>query len=233
MNAAIVVAAGIVVVIATIIVLIAGRRDADPERVRTLARYVDAVNLLSVFVVLFAAYAVVAQLTRFIIPERQRFGYSPGFIDAASGAFAGSADRFVQIGNDGIWRGTVQAALVLLAAGLILSFHWRQRQTMVSGAGFGASSGARVDLAFRYAVCFVAAFVVLMSLAFGLYGLFRIAAPGVASVGRASGERERGIAQALSLLALGGGALLVFRMHWSDTMRPTPRDEPTATAPGS
>ncbi len=86
---------------------------------------------------------------------------------------------------------------------------------MIAGGGFAASSGARVDLAYRYAACFVAAFVILMAMAFGLYGVFRIVAPGVAGSYR-SGGREEGIAQAISLAALGVGALAVFRVHRTD-----------------
>lgn len=213
MNTAVVVSASIVAVVATIIVLVAGRREEDRDRGRTFARYVDAVNLLSVYVALFAAYAVVAQLTRFIVPERRRFG-GPGLLDVAESSFAGSAfDRVVRHGNDAIWRGAVQAALVLLAAGVILVFHRRQRDAMVATAGFEGSAGARVDLAYRYAVCFVAAFVVLMAMAFGLYGIFRLVAPGVAGVG-GHGARQEGIAQAISLFALGAGALAIFRVHW-------------------
>lgn len=218
MNSSITVSAGIVAIVATILILVSGRRDADAERQRTFARYVDSVNLLSVFVALFAAYALVAQLTRFIIPERQRFGSGPGLLDVAEGTF-GSSDfeDLLSRGNDAIWRSAVQALLVLLVAGVILAFHRRQRGDMVTGPGFDSSSAARVDQAYRYAVCFVAVFVILMAGAFGLYGVFRIAAPGVTG-GFGGGQREQGIAQAVSLLALGGGAFVVFRMHWTDTM---------------
>jgi len=122
MNTAIVVSAGIVVVLATIIVLVAARREPDGEHFRTVTRYLDSVSLLSVF----------------------------------------------------------------------------------------------------------AAFLVLMALAFGTYGIFRIAAPGVATSGGGSTERQRGIAQALSLLALAGGAALIFRAHWSDTMHPASRNHEAA-----
>ena len=95
-----------------------------------------------------------------------------------------------------------------------------------------ASAGARVDLAFRYAVCFVAAFLVLMALSFGTYGIFRIAAPGVASYGGGSTEQQRGIAQALSLLSLAVGAAVIFRAHWSDTMHPASIGSGETVVPG-
>ena len=76
MNTPVVVSAGFVVVIATIIVLVAGRRDSDGERLRTVTRYVDSVALLSTFVVLFAGYAIVSELSRFVINSRNRYGSS-------------------------------------------------------------------------------------------------------------------------------------------------------------
>lgn len=232
MNTPIVVMAGIVIVVATILVLVAARREPDAERTRTFARYVDSVNLLSVYVALFAGYAVVAQLTRFIIDERHRFGGSPSFLDAASDSFSSSTSSYFSRGNDLIWRSAVQAALVLLAALVILVFHRSQRRRMVTDPRFDASAASRVDLAFRYCVCFVAAFVILMALAFGLYGIFRIAAPGVAVAGGGSSVRQKGIGEAISLLVLGGGAYVIFRLHWAATMIRRPDGAaPPATAP--
>ncbi len=90
MNTSIVVSAGIVVVIATILVLVAARRDPDVERQRTFTRYVDSVSLLSVFVLLFGVYAAAAQLSRFIINEAHRFG-GPSIVDLAGGGFTGGS----------------------------------------------------------------------------------------------------------------------------------------------
>jgi hypothetical protein len=238
LNTPIVVSAGSVVVIATILVLVAGRREPDAERSRTITRYVDSVALLSTFVALFAAYAIVAELSRFIINSGHRFGNSAidNIVGSASGGQSSSGIEFGPSGfyhhvsNDVIWRGVVQAGLVLLAAGVILAFHRRHRAAITAGPGFDASAGARVDLAFRYCVCFVAAFVILMSLAFGLYGLFQAIAPGIASAGGGSTQRERGIATAVSLLALGLGSVVVFRAHWSERMRLTAPAEPADSA---
>jgi hypothetical protein len=239
LSTPIVVSASIVVVLATIIVLVAGRREPDTERSRTITRYVDSVALLSTFVVLFASYAIVAELTRFIVNANHRYGGGSvdSFIGAAEGRSSSGATGFenghlvfAHPSNDVIWRGVVQAALVLLAAALILAFHRRHRATVVSAPGFEASAGGRVDLAFRYAVCFVAAFVILLALALGLYGLFQAIAPGVAVSGGGSTARERGLAGALSLLALGAGSVVVFRAHWNDGMRLTPRREPVEPA---
>ena len=241
LNTPIVVSAGVVVLVATILVLVAGRREPDTERSRTLTRYLDAVALLSTFVVLFAGYAIVAELSRFFVNANHRYGDSAidGVIGAASGrtssssgsvTFRGGHFVVAHASNDVIWRGVIHAALVLLAAALILAFHRRHRAAVIGHPGFQDTAGARVDLAFRYAVCFVAAFVILMALALGLYGLFQAIAPGVAVAGGGTTARERGIAAAVSLLALGVGSVVVFRAHWSEHMRFTPSAEPADTA---
>src|SRR6478752_4584216 len=89
LNTPIVVTAGIVVLVATILVLVAGRREPDTERSRTLTRYLDAVALLSTFVVLFAGYAIVAELSRFFVNANHR---GDSAIDSVIGAASGRAD---------------------------------------------------------------------------------------------------------------------------------------------
>ncbi len=143
MNSSIIVSAAIVVILATIIVLIAARRESDHERTRALARYLDAVCMLSMYVALFATYAVVSQLTRFVIPASDRFGQfsGPGLLDAAQSSFSGAGLDVINRGNDTIWRSAVQAALVLLVALLIWTFHQRQRRVMAQTPGFADSAG--------------------------------------------------------------------------------------------
>jgi hypothetical protein len=224
MNVALVVLTIPVVVAATILILVAGRRDPDPDHRRTEARYVGAVCLLSVFVTLFGAYAVVAQLSTFVIDrgERDELSFDAND-DLAPIPLPGSG----RPSDDAIWRGTVQAVLLTAAAAGVLAFHRIRRRALRAPADFGESSAARADTAYLYAACFLAAFLVLFSATYGVYGLFRIVAPGVTGAG-GDVERQRGIAQAISLLALGIGSLLVFLLHWRE--RPTRPEEPGPAA---
>lgn len=210
MNEAVMFSVMPVVVAAVIVILIAGRREADADRRRTPARYLGAVCFLSVFVTLFAAYAVVAQVSRFVIDDDRR---EPTAFDMGRDMMAQDFG-YPRESGDAIWRGAVQALLVGAAAGAILGFHWRRRGALRTSNDFGASAAGRVDSAYAYAVCFVAAFVILLAAAFGLYGIFQIAAPGVATNVGGDVARQRGIAEAISLLALAAGAVLVFRVHW-------------------
>ena len=207
MSIAILGVPAVILIPATIIVLVAGRREADEDRHRAEARYLGALCLLSIFVALAGVYAAVSELAQFVIPANHRFG-------GASPLGIGNGGGF-ETGNNVIWRGFVQALLVLLVAGAIFLFHWRRRRELRANPGFPGSAATRVDVAHIYAACFVAAVVILLALSVGLYALFRVAAPGVATFQGGSSVRERGLAQALSLLALGLGAFGVFRLHWS------------------
>jgi hypothetical protein len=210
---------------------VAGRREPDPDRRRTEARYLGAVCFLAVFVTLFGAYGVVAQLSTFVIDRGDDNEFSFDDADDLAPLPLPGGGR---PSDDAIWRGTVQAALLTAAAAGVLVFHRRRRRALRATPEFGDSTAARADTAYLYVACFVAAFLVLFSAAFGVYGLFRIVAPGVTGFDT-DVERQRGIAQAISLAALGLGALLVFRIHWQDRPSrpgaPGEPEEPSAPEP--
>jgi hypothetical protein len=211
-----------VAVAGVILILVAGRRDADLDRRRTEARYLGAICFLAVFVTLFAAYAVAAELSSFIIdrtPERGSFSYTP----LEQIPFATASAR---ASNDAIWRGAVQASLLGAAAGGVLVFHRRRRRALLTTPDFSDSAAERADVAYLYTTCFLAAFVILVAAAYGTYGLFRAVAPGVTGLD-SDVERQKGIAQAISLAALGVGSYLVFLIHW----RERPEREESAPVP--
>jgi hypothetical protein len=211
MNAAFIGFAIPVAVAAAIVILVAGRREPDPDRHRTEARYLGAVCFLSVFVVLFGAYGVVAQLSSFVIDRddpRESFTFED---DVSPIPFPGGG----RPSDDALWRGAVQAALLTAAATGVLMFHRGRRRALVAPPGFRETAAARADTTYLYATCFLAAFLVLFAVTFGVYGLFRVVAPGVTGFD-SDLERQRGIAQAVSLTALAIGAVLVFLLHWRD-----------------
>lgn len=239
MNVALVAVASSIAIAAVILILVAARTAADPDRRRTQARYLGAVCFLAVFVTLFGAYAVVARLSSFIVDRDNGSQHSlSGFRDAVGGGAGATytADgTFPLIGgsgrpsDDAIWRGAVQAGLLTAAAAGILVFHRLRRRTLLATPDFTDSAASRVDTAYLYVACFLAAFVILAAAAFGTYGLFRAIAPGVARFHGGETERQRGIAQAVSLVALGLGSLVVFRMHWRG--RPAPAGDTSAPPP--
>jgi len=209
-----------IAVAGVILILVAGRRDADVDQRRTEARYLGAVCFLAVFVTLFAAYGVVAQLASFIVDRQPARGFN---FDGVSPIPLPSSGRG---SDDAIWRGTVQAALLTAAAAGVLVFHQIRRRALISTPDFSGSAAERANTAYVYVTCFIAAFVILVAAAYGIYGIFRVVAPGVTGFQDSDIERQKGIAQAISLAALGLGALAIFALHWRE--RPAPVDTPVA-----
>ncbi len=205
---------GPILVVGTILVLVAGRRDTDDAGLRTPARYVAAACLVATFLTLFGAFGVVSQLSKFLISNDHG-----GFSDIAPdlGAFVGGMGGGRE-SDDALWRSAVQLGLLTAASAGVLVFHRRYRRSLLA-TGSSDRAVVRVDHAYLYVVCFLAVFVVLFAAYSGVYGLFRVVAPGVTSFEGGSGERERGIAQVISFVALALGALLVFTVHWRDTPR--------------
>jgi hypothetical protein len=206
-----------VLVVGVILILVAGRRDADGAELRTPARYVGAACLLATFLTLFGAFGVVSQLSKFVISNDAR-DFSSSF-SSSSGADFGDFSGGGRERDDALWRGAVQFGLLTAASAAVLVFHRRRRTELLATPSAPDGLVGRVDRTYLYVACFVAVFLVLFAAYAAVYGIFRAVAPGVTAFHGGSGERERGIAQAISLGALALGAAAVFLWHWRDTPR--------------
>lgn len=226
----IVLTAGVIgAIVGAVLILVAARRDDDRGGRRTPARYVALACFLSVFVTLFASFMVVGSLTQFIVDGDAQievdagfdefggpgafdeFGVAPGEFEV----FAGPPNEPARPSDDSLWRSAVQAGLVAIVAAGIFVFHRNQRNRVRASVAEDAAV-TRVDRTYVYVVCFVAVAVVLVAASAGVYGVFRAIAPGVTSAIGGDIERQRGIADAISLAFLGAGSALVFLMHWRD-----------------
>ena len=214
---------GVPVLVAAILVLVAGRRDDDSEHTRTQARYLGAIVIVSLFVTLFATFGVVRGLTDLIVDKqhsssaaavpkqiRDILGQIPG-LGNLPGLGSGT-DKLAD--DDADYRLAAQSAFLAVAAGAVFAFHDRRARRLVPPRGIDDSATGRVARACVYGLCFVAAIVVLVSLAKAGYGLFRVIAPSVTGTGREDPERQRGISELLSYALLAGGAAFIFHRAW-------------------
>ena len=106
------------------------------------------------------------------------------------------------------------AAVVALA---LFRLHQEWRGGLVDDDRFPGSPAARVLQAFAYTAVLI--FVVLFAVGAveAGYGVFRVVAPGTSAVLSLSetAERERGIADVVSGLALAGASWWLFQLHWT------------------
>lgn len=207
-----------------IAILLTGRAKTDPEGVRVEHRYYALVCLITLFVALFATFGAVRALTDLAVDHEARFqlanpvfeeggessqislGFTP-FYDGTEPSY------FYSPNNDANYTAIVRNGLVALTAGAIFGFHFRSRRAATAKKSFLGSPGARVERVYLYGVCLIAALVIAYATARSLFGIFEIAAPGVAT-GDGHVGTGIGVSDLLSygVLALGGGA--IFAGAW-------------------
>lgn len=213
---------GVPLLVAVILVLVAGRRDADPTHTRTQARYLAAIGLVSLFVTLFALFGTVRALTDLIIDKEgsEQSIDLPRDLEDIFDSIPGGRELFGLPGGDELadddaaYRLAVQSFLLAVAAGAVFAFHDMRAHRLVPGDRIDDSATGRVARAYLYGIAFTAAIIVIVAFAKAGYGLFRVIAPGVTGSGSEDVERQRGIAELLSYAFLTVGGLIVFFRAW-------------------
>jgi hypothetical protein len=221
---------GVPLLVALILILVAGRNENDANR--TQARYLGTLVVALVFVTLFAVFGTVRALSDLIVDKEapaQSSSKLPGQLQdlldqlapkGGAGLLGGSHDDSgpALLGSDDAdYRTAMQTGLLALAAGGVLVFHLRRSKNLVpSGRAAAASGGTtRVIRAAAYGACFVAALIAIVASVDAVYGLFKIAAPGVVGGGDADSVRQAGISDFISFLLLAAGAVWVFLHAWN------------------
>ncbi|MEX2255975.1 MAG: hypothetical protein WEC34_11110 [Acidimicrobiia bacterium] len=212
---------GIPVLVATILVLVAGRNEADAAHTRTQARYLGAIAIVSLFLALFGVFGVVRGLTDLIVDKgssESAVNLPPELRDILEGVPGLGNVPGVSSGDladdDADYRLAVQSGLLAVSAGAVFAFHDRRARRLVPPGSIDDSATGRVARACVYGVCFVAALIVLVSFAKAGYGLFRVIAPSVTGGGAEDPERQRGISELLSYAFLAGGGAFIFHRAW-------------------
>jgi drug/metabolite transporter (DMT)-like permease len=215
---------GIPLLVAVILVLVAGRRDPDAAQTRTQARYLAAIGLVSLFVPLFALFGTVHALSDLIVDKggSEQSADVPQQLEDIFESLPGGQQIFDLPGasaddlpnDDADYRLAVQSLLLAITAGLVFAFHDQRSHRLLPTDAIDESATGKVARAYLYGIAFVAALVVLVALAKSGYGVFRVVAPGVTGSGSDDVERQRGISELLSYAFLAGGGAFIFFRAW-------------------
>ncbi len=217
------IAIGVLVIVAAILILAAGRRDDDVGGTRAQTRYVGTISIITLFVALLAFYGVVRALTEFIVDGHD---------------------------DNALYRDALNNGLLMLAAGAVFVFHYRRSLALAPVGTLARGATGAVARATLYGVCFVAAVLAFVASAKAVYGIFQIIAPGVfggggsgfavdrlpvfenlppgfedlgqdllaVGTGGSSGgdvARQQGIADALSYGSLALASAVIFLRSWN------------------
>ena len=175
--------------VAAILILAAGRKEDDANR--TQMRYVGAIGIVTVFITLWAFYKLVGSVSSFII--------------------AGNSGD-----DNAIIRSATDAALLLMAAGVVFVFHKRRAMALSPKGGFAKTGTGAAARATLYGVCFVAALIALFSSVRAVQGLLQLIAPGIfGHVGDDTVARTTGISEFITFASLVGASVLIFLRSWN------------------
>jgi hypothetical protein len=191
-----------------VILVVSNRADPDPTGRRPAVVYAYAISFITLFVTLFATFAIVVNLTSLIGSHHAaNTAAGSGLGVQILGAAAGSQHPV----GDAVARGVVIAGLLALVAGLVYLIHVRSGERATAGVARVDPAG-RVRSSYVAAVSFVCVVIIVVSAVAGIYQVFRILGPGVFNAG-GSGSRVAAFRTMLPLayLALAAGALL--RIH--------------------
>ena len=219
------------VLVAIAAVLVAGRRASDPRGLRPAARYLSAICVLTLFVSLYAAFGTVQALTDLVVDHTARLKETKAEANAQNDFTDFTGGVFLPVGtvifdfsgepnNDSNYAAAMASGLVALTTGGIFFFHARWRRRLAGSATEPGDAVERVDRAYHYGVCFVAAITVAVGAASAAFGIFEVVAPGVAIGGNAKVVRAEGIAELAAFGTLALVSALVFRSSWRRAGRP-------------
>lgn len=222
-----------------VLVLAGGRGEPDPTNQRGYAVYLAVTNYVTLFVVVFASFAVVVPLADYFLTDGEpvRTFEPVGFEDEFGDTLDLSQLEEFDTGDEDDTRrnemitSVVQAFLVALPAVALYLYHRRKREDLIAAADFEHTAPWRVDRAFVYSTCFTAVVVLIVAASFSGFDAFRSIAPGVTAneFSDSDIERQQGLAGLVSFGYLMAASLFVFLHHWQLTKGERP--EPSARPP--
>jgi hypothetical protein len=222
-----------------IVAVITGRRLPDERATRPRAIYLS-VAMLPVLVigVLAAAAFIEAAVTLLLGPESGQDlldglgglagGGMPGDLGQLGGLLSGMGDLGLDPADAAI-RTLVTSGITAVVAFAIYRLHLDWRRGFMNEAAFVGSVATRTFQAFAFTVVLIFVVLFAVSTVKAGYGIFRVAAPDTSAVLSLSesAERERGIADIVSGLALAAASWWLLQLHWK--LAATLRGDSSAT----
>lgn len=132
------------------------------------------------------------------------------------GLLAGLGDTLAHDPTDAAIRTLVASGITAIVAFAVYRLHEGWRRQVVDTAGFRDAPANRTFQAFAYTVVLIFVVLLVVSAVKAGYGMFRVVAPETSAVFSLSesAERERGIADVISGLALAAASWWVLQTHW-------------------
>lgn len=226
-----------------IVAVITGRHLADERAMRPRAIYLSVAMLPVLVIGVVAASAFIEAAVQLVLGPEPDGGLLAGLGGGMPGAeMGGMGDLITGIGDlgldprDAAIRTLVSAGITAIVALAVYRLHLDWRRQLTGDGLFLRSPAARTFQAFAYTVVLVFVATFVASAIEAGYGVFRVAAPGtsaVFSMGETA-EREKGIADIVSGLALAAASWWLVQTHWklAGTWRgDTDHDTPSVPGP--
>jgi hypothetical protein len=223
-----------------VVAVVAGRHLPDEPARRPRAIWISVAMLPVLVIGVLAGAAFIEALVLLILgPESKGAGFAeaigglsggrPG-MNGLGGLLSGM-DGFGGDATDRVIRTLVSSGIVAIVTFVLYRIHEGWRGELVDETGFAGSAAARVLQAFAYTAVLIFVVLFAVSAVKAGYGIFRIAAPGTSALFPISetAERERGVADLLSGVALAGASWWLLQMH--RRLAATWRGEPSSAPP--
>ena len=225
-----------------IVAVITGRHLPDERATRPRAIYLSVAMLPVLVIGVLAAAAFLEAAVQLILGPESGEDLLNGLGGLAGGGMPGA--EMGQLGGlltgmgdfgldpaDAAIRTLVGSGITAVVAFAIYRLHQDWRQGFIDDASFAGSVATRTFQAFAYTVVLIFVVLFAVSAVKSGYGIFRVVAPDTSAVFSLSesAERERGIADIVSGLALAVASWWLLQMHWK--LAATLRRETTATSP--
>lgn len=204
-------------VVALVLLALAGKNEVDPRRERPAALYLSAMTLLGLLGLLTATYLVAHGLVELTDTTPTTFGVeSRQVISSDEDGFSfssrdndhfGSEAQFAHVNHDDDVSGVVGGVIVGAIALALLWFHVPKLQDLADNS---TGPGARVYSRLLYVVCGLALFVGLAAAGTAVYAVYGMVAPDTAG----AGEVTDALRNFLAAAAVAAVAALLFQRSW-------------------